>query len=107
MSDKFNIKIEDLSGDQRELAETIGLDAYIKLVKERGGTSVYIAKQDKLLAIKRNAQIISEFNGFNHRYLALKYNISDRTLREIIEADRRSKSGQQLSLFDKQDGEKL
>lgn len=100
MSDKYKITLEDLDGDQRDLAETIGLEAYLKLVERRGGTTVYVAKQDKLQALKRNAGIIRDFNGYNHKYLALKYNVSDRTVREVLEADRQAKSGTQLSFFD-------
>lgn len=102
MSDKekYNITIDDLDGDQRELAEVIGLEAYLKLVENRGGTTVYVAKQDKLLALKRNAGIVRDFNGYNHRYLALKYNVSDRTVREVLEAERQAQAGKQLSIFD-------
>lgn len=109
--DEYNITLNDLDGDQRDLAETIGIEAYLKLVRDRGGTTVYVAKQDKLLALKRNAGIIRDFNGYNHKFLALKYNVSDRTVREVLEADRAAKSGRQLSLFDEKfnnkDGENI
>ena len=38
------LKLDDLTGDQRELAETIGIDAYIKLVDAYGGSNIYIQK---------------------------------------------------------------
>lgn len=52
-----NIKIQDLQGEQRQIAETIGLEAYLKLVKIYGGTNIYIAKIDKLLSIKRDMKL--------------------------------------------------
>ncbi len=82
MSDE--IRIEDLSGEQRELAEIIGLSSYIELVKVYGGTTLYIAKYDKIRNIRRDRKIRAEFNGANHKYLAIKYNLSDRAIREIL-----------------------
>ena len=44
------LKLEDLQGGARELAETIGMDAFRRLVDVYGGTGrVYIPQADKLL----------------------------------------------------------
>ena len=44
------LKLEDLQGEARELAETIGMDAFRRLVDVYGGTGrVYIPQADKLL----------------------------------------------------------
>ena len=100
MNEEREITLNDLTGEQRDLAETIGIDAYLKLVKDRGGTTIYIAKADKIENIKRDIRIVKEFNGYNEKFLALKYNLSDRTIREILSAYRQGFSGQQMSLFD-------
>lgn len=87
------ITINDLVGEQRELAEVIGLKSYISLVKVYGGTTLYIAKYDKIENIKRDRRIAEEFNGHNHKYLAIKYNLSDRAIRNIL-AEARQPSNQ-------------
>lgn len=87
MSDTFQIKLTDLLGEQRELAELIGLETYIKLVRLLGGSSIYIAKEDKLLAIVRNRRIIEEYNGRNIPYLKNKYKLSERHIRHILSCE--------------------
>lgn len=78
------ISFEQLSGDQRELAESIGIKAYKKLVEDYGGSHIYVCKADTVLRELRNIKIYSQFNGFNYRELAKKYNLSPKTIREII-----------------------
>lgn len=95
-----NIKIQDLQGEQRQIAETIGLEAYLKLVKIYGGTNIYIAKIDKLLSIKRDMEIVKRFNGYNYKSLANQYRLSERAVREIINRENSRLLSQQLSFFD-------
>ncbi len=75
---------DQLSGDQRELAETVGLDAYKKLVKYCGGSRVYIKKSDTLTKSERNAEIKQKFDGENIKRLAVEYNLSESTIRNIL-----------------------
>lgn len=84
MSDISEIKLTDLMGEQRELAELIGLETYIKLVRLVGGSNIYIAKEDKLLAIVRNRRIKEEYNGRNISYLKNRYRLSERRIRHIL-----------------------
>lgn len=99
--EKYNFEIDDLSGNQKEIAELIGLENYIKLSKRYGGDdSLYIAKIDKLFNAKRNKQIVDEFNGYNYQYLADKFNLSVRMVREILADFNRKPLKGQLSLFD-------
>lgn len=83
------LKIEDIqSQEQKQIACIIGIDAYIRLVKSFGGTSVYILKEDSLIKDIRDKNIRNEFNGSNYMYLAKKYNLTDRTIREIVDNKR-------------------
>ena len=79
------ISLEQLSGDQRELAETVGLEAYIKLVMNYGGSHIYINKADTLTRENRNSEIKEKFNGSNYRELAREYNLSEITIRNIVD----------------------
>lgn len=99
LEEKFSI--DDLYGNQRAIAEVIGIEAYIKLAKAFGGDdSLYVAKLDKLENIKRNKKIISEFNGYNHQRLADKYGLSVRMIREIISDYNKKPLKGQISFFD-------
>ena len=80
-----DVVIEQLDGEQREIAELIGMEAYKKLVQVFGGSFIYICKADTLTRISRNAEICSKFNGHNDRELALKYNLSTKTIRQITD----------------------
>lgn len=93
---EIEFELSDLIGEQRDLAEVIGLKSYIELVKIYGGTTIYIAKYDKIKNMNRDRKIIQEFNGYNYKYLAIKYNLSDRAVREIISNERNIQNKSQL-----------
>lgn len=82
--DSIEIQLSDLRGEQREIAQAIGIKSYIELVKLYGGSNIYIAKMDKLLCIKRDAEIVQHFNGTNYAVLAKRYGLSERAIRVII-----------------------
>lgn len=78
------ISIYQLDGEQRELAEVIGLEAYKKLVERYGGSHIYINKADTITRNKRNSEIKEKFDGSNYRELAREYNLSEVTIRTIV-----------------------
>lgn len=78
------ITLDDLSGDQRALAECIGLESYKRLVAEYSGSYVYVQKIDTVTSGLRNAALCSEFNGYNYLELAKKYNLSESSVRRIV-----------------------
>lgn len=80
-----SIRLDDLEGDQRQLAETIGIEAYRELVKNYGGTHIYVPGHEGFYAVARNEQIRSEFDGYNFRALAQKYELTESSVRRIVE----------------------
>lgn len=78
------ISIYQLNGEQRELAEIIGLDAYKKLVEHYGGSHIYVRKSDTITRADRNAEIKEKFNGSNYRELAREYSLSETRIRDIV-----------------------
>lgn len=80
-----NIDLEDLEGDQLQLATAIGIEAYRELVKEYGGTHIYIPEHEGFKATLRNADIRRDFNGYNFKELAKKYNLTESSIRRIVE----------------------
>ena len=88
------LKLEDLQGEARELAETIGMDAFRRLVDVYGGTGrVYIPQADKLLIPIRDRLLRDEYNGSN--VYALRG-----IVREKTEQIRRAPLDGQCTLFD-------
>lgn len=81
------ITLENLKEEQKEIAEIIGIENYIRLVKCFGGSSIYIHKADTISRVIRDEQIKIEFNGHNYKELALKYNLSTNQIREIVDKD--------------------
>lgn len=82
--EEFNITMKDLSDKQREIAEVIGIDNYIKLSKRFGGEdSIYIQKYSELIKGVRNKEICDKFTGKNIPQLAKEYNLSERYIRKI------------------------
>lgn len=79
-----SIEIDELDGEQREIAECVGIDGYRKLVMHFGGTSVYIQKEERLLKNQRDRKIFEMFNGSNHKELARLFRLSENRIREII-----------------------
>lgn len=94
MDDLDRITLDMLTGDQRDLAECIGLDSYIRLVRQYGGCTVYIGKGDKAAAAARDERIRSEYTGYNVSYLSRKYGLAENTIRGIVHP-LRSLTGQQ------------
>lgn len=87
MNEKELIKtmdIKKLPNEWGEMAQTIGLDAYIDLVKHYGGSQLYIPTLKMVLMDEILKRIISEYNGFNKKELIRKYGISEATFYRAI-----------------------
>ena len=82
---KLQIRLEDLADTQREIAELIGIENYIKLSKRFGGDGgLYIQKFSEISKNARNREIRKKYNGYNISMLANMYNLSERQIRAIV-----------------------
>ena len=91
-----DIRLEDLADTQREIAELIGLDNYIKLSKRFGGiNNFYIHKYSEITREARNREIRKKYNGYNAKTLAAMYNLSEQMIYEICKYE----NNEQLKLF--------
>lgn len=97
------LKVEHLEGDQRQLAETIGIEAYIKLIRMYSGSAVYVPTIDNITLQLRDKLICEEYNGYNAFELAKKYGLSERWILNITgdirEQARRKPIDGQVSMF--------
>ena len=87
----------DLPESWQTLAESIGVVNVIKLCKVFGGTSLYVPKLDSIVAPAKRRVISKEFTGSNHKELAKRFELSERSVYDIVSADEYQKN--QLSLF--------
>lgn len=78
------VTLEDIPEEYRDIAETVGLDAYLTLSVLCGGQNLYIPKREALERQARNREIRAHFNGGNYRALAAQYRLSERQIRKII-----------------------
>ena len=79
-----NLKMDDIPEEQRELAELVGLCGFIQLIETYGGTLIYIPKLDNITRNSRNEEIRNNFNGYNYRELARKYDLTEVSIRCIV-----------------------
>lgn len=83
------ITLDDLTENQREIAEAIGLESYRNLVKYYGGTYLYVAQEKGLIENVRNKKIVEEFNGSNIKELARRWNLCEASIRDIVSEKRK------------------
>jgi len=86
----MNLKLSDLPPQFENIADRIGLDKAKMLFEEFGGTSVYFPTEKMIYKEARDREIISQFNGFNHKELAVKYDMSESYVRSIINRHKKS-----------------
>ena len=78
------ISKEDLPQVLQDLVDTIGIEAFKKLIKNYGGSSLYIPNENSILKPIRNRLIKKHFNGNNYKELAKEFKISEMQVRNII-----------------------
>ena len=94
----------DMLPDQyRSMAETIGVDNLLRLMIEFGGTYHYIPKADALMRNIRDRRIVADYNGYNLKQLAYKYQLSEVAIYNILRGSQNAILDGQLSLFDQEE----
>lgn len=78
------IDLNDLDVKNREIAEVIGIENLLKLAKSYGGESLYINKFDEIVKVRRDKNIKMEYNRYNVKKLANKYNLTEKRIKQIV-----------------------
>lgn len=74
---------ERLQGEQKSLAELIGMDAYIKLVTVYGGEKLFISRLDSIISANRTALIRAALEHENEADIAACFHVSMREMERI------------------------
>lgn len=84
----------DMLGDtiQCAIAEEIGVENLLKLSRIVGGDYFYMPIESGLLRQLRNKKIVEEYNGYNIREIAKKYDISRRMVYKILSQNAEDKT---------------
>ena len=82
------IRCDDVPEEYRDIADVIGLDAFLELTLLCGGQNLYIPKRETLERGARDRDIRARFDGGNYRALACQFRLSERQIRKIINGTR-------------------
>ena len=72
---------------QHPLVELIGIDLFVEIMEVFSGEKIYIPSIKLYRRRKNRARLLQEFDGQNHKKLALKYNLSVRRIQQIVRED--------------------
>lgn len=82
------IRPEDVPEEYQDILDTLGMEAFLRLIRLCGGQSLYLPKLDSLQRDGRDREIRARFNGGNYRALARQFRLSERQVRKIINGTR-------------------
>jgi len=89
--------MEDISENYRPVVEIIGIGKFIELSDYAKGDELYFPKTENIIAPARNRRIKKEWDGYNLKELADKYNLTTKQIGNILKDE--PMIGQ-ISLFD-------
>ena len=89
-----DLTIDDIEEDKLDFVEIIGLEAFKKLVEIMPGTNFYIPGLKDFKILHRNECIKNDFTGKNIRALAIKYELSEPTIYNIVRPIRKKKQAE-------------
>lgn len=93
--------LEDISESYHPVVQIIGVEKFIELSEYAKGDSLYFPKPENVIAPARNRRIKKEWNGYNSRQLAEKYNLTTKQIGNILKGEPMVR---QMSLFDMNNG---
>lgn len=88
--------MSDIPDRYKEVVSIVGIENYIALSDYAKGDELYFPKVESILAPARNRRIRKEYNGYNAKELADRYNL---TLPQILNIIKGMPQGGQLDLF--------
>ena len=79
--------LEDISENYRPVVEIIGIEKFIELSDYAKGDELYFPKVENVIAPARNRRIQKEWDGYNSKELAEKYNLTLKQIGNILKGE--------------------
>lgn len=76
--------LDDISETYRPVVKIIGIELFIELSEYARGDQLYFPKTETIIAPARNRRIKAEYNGYNEKELADKYELTVRHVSNIL-----------------------
>lgn len=76
--------IDDIGERYRDIVELIGIRNFVELSNYSRGDELYFPKVESIVSPARNRRIKKEFNGYNTKELADKYNLTTKQIQNIL-----------------------
>lgn len=76
--------IDDIGERYREIVELIGIRMFILLSNYSRGDELYFPKVENVVAPARNRRIKKEYNGYNMKELADRYNLTVKQIQNVL-----------------------
>lgn len=76
--------IEDISESYRSVVAIVGIEKFIELSDFARGDELYFPKVENVIAPARNRRIKKEWNGYNMKELADRYNLTTKQIGNIL-----------------------
>lgn len=89
--------MEDIEDRKRPIADIIGIEKFVELSEYAKGEELYFPKAENVIAPARNRRIKKEYNGYNEKELAVKYEL---TIRQVSNILKDVPHPDQMSFFD-------
>ena len=77
------VELEHLKGEQRELAELIGIDAYRKIVSVYGGEKLFISRLDSIISANRKSLVKAALSAYSDTETMVAFNLTKREFERI------------------------
>lgn len=90
------LRQEDLTETVQMIAKIIGKEKLLELSYYVNGTEIYIPPPDTLLKNPRNRKLREEYNGYNAKELAKKYDLTEDYVKKLM----RTFDPKQMSIFE-------
>lgn len=76
--------LEDIAETYKPVVEIIGIDKFVELAEYAQGDELYFPKPESILTPARNRRIEKEYNGYNLKELAAKYDLTIKQVAYIL-----------------------
>lgn len=99
--------LDDISDRYRPIVDIIGVRAFVELAIYACGDELYFPKPENIVAPARNRRVKSEWNGYNLKELAEKYNLTTVQIRNILKDEPIIGQMSIFDIFDEKKGGKI